>query len=63
MISEKDIEYQDLGPGKGGRITLSGETAKQVIAEAKKRRIDPSDMLLACIEAFIKDPHLQAEVA
>jgi len=62
MVSEKDIEYEELGPGKGARITLTGETADKVITTAKERGIKPEDVIQGCIEAFIKDAHLRAEV-
>jgi len=62
VISEKDIEYEELGPGKGARLTLSGETAAEVIAVCEKRGIAPPDMLLACIEAFVQNPSFRDEV-
>jgi len=62
VIREEDIEYEEFGPGKGARVTLRGETAEEVIAVCEKRGIAPSDMLLACIEAFTTNPSFRDEV-
>lgn len=62
MAREQDLEYEELGPGKGARLTLTGDTAEEVTIAAEKCGIDPSDFMMAAIEAFIKEPSLQAEV-
>jgi predicted DNA-binding protein len=62
VASDKDIEYEELGPGKGARITLTGETCDEVNAAAERLGVAGSEFLRAAIEAFVKEPRLQAEV-
>ncbi|MBA7623781.1 hypothetical protein ES703_31180 [subsurface metagenome] len=62
MAREDDIEYEELGPGKGARITLTGDTAEEVNAAAERLGIDGSDFMRAAIEAFVREPHLQGDL-
>jgi len=62
MVKDEDVEYQDLGEGKGALITVSGETGEELREIARERGVEPSEIIMAALNAFINDPGVQAEV-
>lgn len=59
-MKDEDIEYQDLG--EGALITVSGEMGKELRKVARERGVEPSEIIMAALNAFIYDPDVQAEV-
>lgn len=58
-----DVEYEELGPGKGARITLKGKTLEAVTAAAEGMGIEPEDFILAALEAFCNDQKSMDDLA